>query len=237
VTASSVVTLLALAISVPATAATFFNGSFESPGAPSIPWSPGVRYLANESLDGSGSGWIHVGASDPQGFFGDFYTNGDGTDWSLVPQDQSYYIGFGATGATGGILEQTFDTEIGLTYVVNYWLSTQELEVGPFPDQVAFVGAYDGTTELASRVNILNAAPGWNLGLALHFVATSSSTTMRFIDQSLAGTSDASLGPNDTYRTNWGLDNVTVAQTPEPASCVLLGLGISVLALRPKKRK
>jgi hypothetical protein len=122
-----------------------------------------------------------------------------------------------------------------MIYVVTYWLTTLELEDGPFPDQVAFVGAYDGGTELASELNILNAAPGWNPGRTLAFVATSSSTTLRFIDQSLPGTSDGSFGPNDTFWTNWGLDNVTLA-TPEPGTYALLGLGLSVLALFKRKR-
>jgi hypothetical protein len=223
--------LLALTAFPAAGATLFTNGSFESPGAPGDPWVPGVRYVGDESLDGSGTGWIHEGAANAAAFFGDFYTNGDGGGfWSMVPQDGSYYFGFGATGKTGGVLKQTFDTEIGVTYVVNYWLTTQELDEGPFPDQVAFVAAYDGAILLASVENILNGPPGWSSGLTLTFTASSASTTLLFRDDSSAGTPGLTLGPNDTFLTNWGLDNVSLAMaTPEPGSWALLGLGLVAL--------
>lgn len=216
-----------------ASAATFFNGSFETPGAPVSPWNPGIRYLGNESLDGTGTGWLHTGTAIPASFFGDFYTNGQGGLWTLAAQGGSYFVGFGASGFNGGTLSQTFDTQVGQTYFVTYWLTTLELFSAPYPAQSALVEVRDaGDVQLASALNFLpQGPPGWGQGITLQFTATTTSSTLRFIDESIGGT-----GPgNGTFDINWGLDNVSVSPLPEPGTFAILGLGLGILGIFRKR--
>lgn len=218
-----------------ASAATFFNGSFETPGAPVSPWNPGIRYLGNESLDGSGTGWIHTGTAIPDSQFGDFYTNGLGGLWTLAAQEGTYFIGFGASGFNGGTLTQTFDTQVGQTYLVTYWLTTLELFTPPYPEQRAFVEVRDADdVQLVSALNFLpQGPPGWGQGLTLQFTATSTSTTLRFIDQSIGGS-----GPgNGTFDINWGLDNVNVSAIPEPGTSAIFALGLGILGIFRKRAR
>ncbi len=211
---SNFLIIIALAlIAFPAAGATFFNGDFESPGT----FNGEATYL------GSGStyvtGWFHSGIAD-----GEFYT--DGAAWGITAGQGTFYVGFGAFGVTGGSMSQTFDTTPGQSYAVNYLLSTQELD-GVLPDQVAFVSALDdGDNLLDSVSNTINTPAGvWVNGLQLQFVATSSSTTLRFTDLTLF---------ENGGTVNWGLDNVSLTAMPEPASYALIGLGLGVIALRKR---
>ena len=216
-----------------ASAATFFNGSFETPGEPVTPWDPGIRYLGNESLDGSGTGWLHTGDADPDTQFGDFYTNGLGGLWTLPAQEGTYFIGFGASGFNGGSLSQTFDTQVGQTYFVTYWLTTLELFEPPYPAQEAFVEVLDaGDVQLASALNFMpQGPPSWGQGITVYFTATTTSTTLRFFDQSQGGS-----GPgNGTFDINWGLDNVNLEVVPEPGTLALLGVGLGILGIFRKR--
>src|SRR5262245_37784886 len=128
---------LALAIATAALsfAVPFTNGSFESPGV--IP--PPFTHLTFD--DPYVTGWFHDGTD-----LGEFYTNG--VQFGITPQNGSYYVGFGAFGQTGGTLEQTFDTTAGKSYVIDYFLTTQEL-TGTLPDQIGLVQALNGATVLA----------------------------------------------------------------------------------------
>jgi hypothetical protein len=219
---------LCLLLAVPGKAATFFNGSFESPGAPVDPWNPGVLYLGDQLL----GGWEHTRVPDADPLRTDFYTNGLGTDWVNPPQDGAYYIGWGAYGATGGTLSQAFDTEIGVTYQVTYWLVAQEFALGSTVEQKARVAALDGNTPLANVLNTFGPTSVWFQGQILSFVAQSASTTLRFSDES-EGSSVIGQG---TYMINWGLDNVTVEATPEPGTWAILGLGLGILVAVKKMR-
>ena len=212
-----------IGVAVPGMATTFFNGSFEDPGV------VGTSYL-NQNLTPI-AGWVHTGPGSFQ--HGEFYT--DGVAWDIVPQQGNGYIGWGASGATGGTLSQTFDTVIGVTYVVNYYLTTQELLSPPFPQQIAFVQVFDaGSVELAHVSNSFAQAPGWAAGTTLTFTATSTSTTLRFTDQSIGGS-----GPGQgSFDINWALDNVTVAvATPEPETYAMSGLGLGIIAICRKKAR
>jgi hypothetical protein len=195
-------------------ATTFFNGNFESPGT--FP-GPDARYLTYG--DTYVTGWTHE-VTD----LGEFYT--DGVTWGISAGEGTYYVGFGAFNNIGGTLSQTFDTIAGMTYNVNYLLTTQEL-TGTLPDQVALVEALDGFTLLASVTNTINQPAGvWTSGLQLSFTAASTSTTLRFTDMTLLA--------NGTL-INWGLDDVSVLEsTPEPGTYALLALGLGFIALRRK---
>jgi len=114
---------------------------------------------------------------------------------------------------------------------VNYLLATQEyVGAGAPPTQLALVQALDalnGNSVLNSVTNSFNPVVGsWISGLTLAFVANSTSTTLRFTDQS--------TGTNDV---NWALDAVTVDVVPEPASYTLIGLGLGAIALFRKIRR
>jgi len=86
---------------------------------------------------------------------------------------------------------------------------------------------------LTAQTNSFSQPPEWIQGLTLTFVATSTSTTLRFIDQSVGGT-NLSEG---TFGINWGLDDVTVLQvTPEPSTYAILGLGLGILAVFRKRK-
>ena len=197
----------------------FTNGSFESLQSP---YTPDAHYLING--DTYVTGWVHGGPGSFQS--GDFLT--EGSAWGIAAANGTYYVGFGAGGVTGGTLSQTFDTVIGVTYFVNYLLTTQEFDAVP-PTQVAIVQALNGSTVLASVTNSFNSlANNWFSGLTLAFTATSTSTTLRFTD----ATSLANTPP-----VNWGLDNVTVGSVPEPASFGLLALGAGLLGLCARRRR
>ena len=229
--------VLGLSLLTPhASASTFFNGSFETPGLGAGVGTifgavTGVEYVGNTTFsDGS---WTHKGAADPDHQTGDFYTNGNGAGWTITPHDGNRYFGFGASGYTGGILSQTFDTIVGETYRVTYWLTTQEREFEPFPEQVAYVEAIDAADVVrASVTNTFAQGAGWFQGLSLSFVATSSTTTLRFTDQSAAAQSG-----EGTFLINWGLDDVSVTPTPEPGAFVLLSFGLVLIAVFRRRQQ
>jgi hypothetical protein len=204
--------ILAISTAALSFAGPFTNGSFESPGV--IP-APGTHLTAGDTYV---TGWVHNSTD-----LGEFYT--DGSPWSVAAGVGTYYVGFGAFSQTGGTMSQTFDTVAGQLYGVNYILSTQEL-TGTLPDQIALVEALDGSTVLGSISNTINSPAGiWNNGLRLEFTATSGSTTLRFTDLTLMA---------NTPLINWGLDNVSVSELPEPSSYALIGLGLGIIALRKK---
>ncbi len=208
-------------------AATLFsNGSFELPGG------GGTQYL--DSSGGTSTwvtGWVHAGGTD----ISEFYTNYQ-AGWGIGAGDGELYVGFGASGGVGGSLSQTFDTEIGVVYIVNYLLTTQEYEgEGAPPTQVALVEALNGIAVLNSVTNSFNQANGiWNSGLTLSFVAASTSTTLRFTEQSTEGQLNHPISANGV---NWALDAVTVDVVPEPATYSLFGLGLGAIALFRKIRR
>ncbi len=195
----------------------FQNGSFESPGV----GGSGAIVLG---CPGILTGWVHnnncSGASEiltSSGVFG------------LATLDGGQYITWGGNGNIGGTLQQTFDTIAGASYTVNYLIAIQQ---NTGPGQSMKVEALDGIT-------LLNSAAANNFlyltftpGPTLTFMASSTSTTLRFTDTtSLANSAGA----------NWGLDTVTVqsnqAGVREPGSALLLGAGLAALLLAPRFRK
>ncbi len=206
--------LLAL-VSVPLVAAPFSNGSFETPIA------SGNTDLATLSVPP----WVYVGPGNSS------FLTASGA-FGIAAGDGSQYITWGGSGTTGGQLSQTFDTIAGFIYTVNYILATQQGGATP-PVQSFSVAAFDGATQLAAVSNSFNSAAGvWQSGTALNFVATSSSTILRFTDTSVGADS-----------VNWGLDNVVVngseppptGGVPEPSTYALTGMSLGLLAYRRLK--
>ena len=113
-------------------AGAFTNGSFETPGI------SGIRFFGAGN-DTFVTGWTHVRTATAG--IEDFYSQA-GTGFNVPAADNgSFYIGFGGTGSTGGILFQTFDTVIGTTYTVNYRLTTQQLGGSSIPIESTLVEA------------------------------------------------------------------------------------------------
>jgi hypothetical protein len=205
-----------VACGVSASGAAFTNGNFESPGG------TGATFLPNGNA--FVTGWVHTGNTN-----GEFYTD---QSWGILAGDGTHYIGWGASGATGGILSQTFDTVVGATYQVDYLLTTQQLAGSNLPLQSNSVQALDGSTVLAGVTNSFNMAAGnWLAGNQLVFTATSGATTLRFTD-----TSNGSVASG----INWGLDAVSVTElggstVPEPATYALVLTALGALALRRRQ--
>jgi len=174
-----------------AQAAPFSNGSFELPGGPTT----------TRTIIGSGENlgvWIN-GTQGTQ-----VYQAGH-TD-NIESQDEWFYVSFGHNSTTGGTLSQTFDTEVGATYDVNYYIAPQQ---GLDPEQKAAAFVYDqsNTTSagfLAGEINDVNSSAFvWTRGKPVRFVARSAQTTLMFQDLTPSGSGGGA---------NWGLDNVTVVK-------------------------
>jgi hypothetical protein len=151
------------------------------------------------------------------------------TSWQdgIAAGDGSWYVSWGHNGNSGGTLTQTFDTTPGALYTVDYLVTLQQGGEA----QSMKVEAFDGATLLgsASDSNFTNTV--WASGPQLAFIATSSATTLVFTDTTVGG-----------YSANWGLDAVTVADTPvptpEPSMLFLMSsglIGLVGLARRLKK--
>ena len=174
-----------------AQAAPFGNGSFELPGGPTT----------TRTIIGSGEnlgGWVN-GSQGTQ-----VYQAGH-TD-NIESQDEWFYVSFGHNGTTGGTLSQTFDTEVGATYDVNYHIAPQQ---GLDPEQKAAAFVYDqaNTTSsgfLAGEINdVGTSAFVWTRGKPVRFVARSAQSTLMFQDLTPSGAGGGA---------NWGVDNVTVVK-------------------------
>jgi hypothetical protein len=192
---------------------TFTNGSFEDPGGN----TPGIRCIY-DNAGCAATGWTTAGGLQV---------------WESAPNDGIssgadgiFWVSFGHSGATGGTLEQTFDTVIGNTYSVAFSLIVQQ---GADPESV-LAEALDGTTTIASSSLTDFTNPDWFAGPGFNFTAISTSTTLRFTDTTVGGGS-----------ANWGLDAVTVgpaiASAPEPASLMLIGGALVGLRFRRQRAR
>lgn len=205
-----ILSLMATAmVAVPATAATFMNGSFEQPGG-----APIRRFLTDG--DTFVTGWTNNG-----GF--QIYES-SGQD-SIAAGEGAYYVSFGHNGAIGGTLSQTFDTVINQAYTVNYLVRQQQ----------GNDSAQSLTAEIVGGPSVLNgalSATDWLAGITLSFVATNASTTLRFRDSSTSG-SFANVALDAVSVIGAG------PAVPEPASWAMMiaGFGMTGAAMRRRSRK
>lgn len=181
-----------------AQAAPFSNGSFESPGC-----GTSCRLQIPNSTPAP-TGW----QTTADGFQLYQATRTD----NIEAQDGQYYVSFGHSGMTGGVLYQTFDTEAGATYEVEYYVNQQQ---GASLDQVVGVWVYDKaelkqadfiqgtTTQFGNSANV------WVAGNKVEFVARSGQSTLVFQDNTPTGGGAGA---------NWALDHVRVTKTKSPTT-------------------
>ena len=229
--ATAVVVLLSMTSAV--RAVPFANGSFESPDV-SGPGNQGTGnqwYPPDTYLTGT-DGWItRAAAAATTAGFG-FHSGGslinDNTS-GIGPAsagDQFFAL---ASNNRPGAIEQTFDTSVGTTYEVT-WDHGYLTPGPPVPHTANYTvsaaaasGVYNvtaGTSQPFGTTNFLAATP-------FSFVATSTSTTLKFEAQQAYG--------NGYYGA--AIDNVAVSVVPEPAGVALLAMGGTALARRRVGRK
>jgi hypothetical protein len=221
-------------------AAAFQNGGFESPvimGGPDFVTVPTDWTKYDPSCGGTancaGSGLFMQLYST----FGLPTTGGEG--------NQAF--GFGGNGVQSGSLLQTFETVAGAMYHISFQYVIQQ--GSGLEDLVADV--LDGTAAgvstdsngcsgpacLATTGDIKFNNAAW-VTATLDFIASSTSTTLRFSD--FSGVLESAA---DHVSTNWALDAVSVTETsgptgvptgvPEPSTVALVSLGsLAALALR-----
>jgi hypothetical protein len=193
-----------------AVASPFQNESFELPGG-----------VSNIQLLGCGdtfvTGWIN-NASSCTGL--QEYQQGNAINQNIAAEDGTFHVEFGGNGTTGGTLQQTFDTLIGDTYQVNYFLALGDHSAGAnFTPHSLMVQAFDGMNLLGTAADNDFTHADWENGPTLTFTAASAMTTLIFTD-----ITDPAIALAD--ENNIALDNVTVSVvgTPEPSTLALTAL-------------
>lgn len=214
----AVVILSSLAL--PARANLITNGSFETPTVP-------VGGFTNFISGSTGiTGWTVTGpevsvVSGSYTSFGLTFPAEDGTQWLDLTGD--------ASNAVEGV-KQTIATTSGVTYDLSYFVGNQVNPGGPYGTTSTVDVLVDGSViqKSTNSKGIGATIQVWQQFMT-SFTATSSSTTVEFLNGDLA-----------SDNTN-GLDNVVVVQgptltaTPEPSTFTLFALALcGFLVLRKR---
>jgi choice-of-anchor C domain-containing protein len=194
-----------LAVAGGAGAATFFNGSFESASV-----DPGATFVELNGGSTAIDGWTVGG--DSIDYIGGYWQ----------PQDGSRSIDL--SGKANGSVSQTFDTVVGQSYLVNFFLAGNP-DGGPAA-KVAISSATGGpvqsntfTVTGGDTRSTMNWAP-----YTYRFKATGTSTVLSF-----ASATGTPYGP--------ALDNVSVSGVPEPAEWALMLMGFGGLGVALRRRR
>lgn len=170
-------------------AAPFQNGSFELPGLTTIATQ---QVLTSNELQG----WTKTGPGRVSLLNGKFGAQ------QFDPVDGVHQINFsGGDNPTGGVLSQTFDTVVGVTYEVSFYVG----RVGPGSGDVGITASVrDSTNTQLFNVRITPPAGERYGSVSLFtFTATTTSTTLSFEDSSLVTSSvDMALDAVSVYPQN-----------------------------------
>ncbi|MGJ8635172.1 MAG: PEP-CTERM sorting domain-containing protein [Luteolibacter sp.] len=150
-------------------------------------------------------------------------------------QSGDYFIALDNNGATGSYwVYQTFTTVALQEYELSFWSApannSAQLNLGiDVFDGAVTAGTGDGglldETLLLAFTTDDN---GWT-NTTYNFTATSTSTTLRFIDQGLVSNSASSAGGDHL------IDTVSVTAVPEPSSALLLLGGLGALFMQRRR--
>jgi hypothetical protein len=134
-------------------------------------------------------------------------------DALFTPPDgaRSVTLGYDNTGVTGGTISQSFATLVGVGYDVSFHLAVNGDPVPPF----SMIAEAFGLSGALNSIAITQSSPPSYQLYGFSFVADALTTTLSFTDVSVT-----------SYRLDGHLDNVIVAQVPQPATLSLLGLGV-----------
>jgi len=203
----SAVAAAALAGAGAAGAATFTNGSFESsdPGA-----NPGGGFVTLGAGSTAIDGWV-VGPNTID-YIGGYWQ----------PEDGSRSIDL--SGNQAGGISQTFDTILGQSYLVSFFLAGNP--DGGAGAKLAVTSATGGPSQTDTFVvgaGNTRANMGWQ-AYTYRFKATGASTTLSF-----SSATPTPYGP--------ALDNVSVGAVPEPAQWALMLMGFGGLGAAMRRRR
>mgnify|MGYP003951819459 CR=1 FL=1 len=190
-----------------------------------ILWSPSAS--ANLIVNGS-----YESPFDEVHWTGNYITAGSSAGYHPnTATDGSYIAGFGG-GATPtpppGYISQEFPTSPGQQYDLEFDYGVYGSPVAQSM-QVSVVGQSTVLDVVVSHTsNIGHTTPdaihSWQTQTFV-FTADSALSTLRFFDVSTSGLS-----------TDSALDRISIAAVPEPSTALLIGLGLSALAVRREKR-
>jgi hypothetical protein len=160
----------------------------------------GVNLVQNCGFEtGDFTGWSGSATTDGLSFVG----TSDPYNLSSTPYEGTYQANLGSLGQTD-TLSQSFSTNAGQQYTVEFAL------MNDYPAGSGFINSFDADfgSNLLLSLSDVSAGSGFTL-YTFTTVASSGTTELSFTEENDAGYFD--------------LDSISVAQTPEPGSFVLLG--------------